>query len=154
MKTAKDIQGDIITLLRGSGVESLISGDIYRAGYRPRDSRLEDAVVIFTAGLPAQIQTGVVTIHIYVPDITLDGVQVEDGARTAVLERALQEWAESLTPAVSPYKFTLQATVSTEDAPDIGQHFVVAMLRYEYFGDDRSVEAPLRFTSSGSGVGL
>ncbi len=140
MKTAKDIQGDIITLLRGSGVESLISGDIYRAGYRPRDSRLEDAVVIFTAGLPTQIQTGVVTVHIYVPDITLDGVQVEDGARTAVLERALQEWAESLTPAVSPYKFSLQATVSTEDAPDIGQHFVVAMLRYEYFGDDSPVK--------------
>lgn len=140
MKTAKDIQGDILTLLRGSEVASLISGGIYRAGYRPRDSRLEDAVVIFTAGLPTQIQTGVVTVHIYVPDITLGGVQVEDGARTAVLERVLQDWADSLTPAVSPYKFTLQATVSTEDAPDIGQHFVVAMLRYEYFGDDSPVK--------------
>ena len=140
MKTAKDIQGDILTLLRRSSVADLISGGVYRAGYRPRDSRLEDAVVIFTAGLPKQIQTGVVTVHIYVPDITLDGVQVEDGARTAALERALQDWAESLTPAVSPYKFSLQATVSTEDAPDIGQHFVVAMLRYEYFGDDSPVK--------------
>lgn len=139
MKTAKDIQGDILTMLRSSSIAELISGGVYRAGYRPRDSRLEDAVVIFTAGVPTQVQTGVVTVHIYVPDITLDGVQVEDGERTATLERALQDWADTLTPALSPYKFSLQATVSTEDAPDIGQHFVVAMLRYEYFGDDSPV---------------
>ena len=140
-KTAKDVQGDIVTLLRNSSLASLISGGIYRAGYRPRDSRQEDAVVIFTAGLPTQIQTGVVTVHVYVPDIDLDGVQVEDGARTAVLERALQAWADSLTAAVSSYRFSLQATVTTEDAPEIGQHFVVAMLRYEYFGDDSPVTA-------------
>lgn len=139
MKTAKDIQGDILAMLRSSSIAELISGGVYRAGYRPRDSRLEDAVVIFTAGVPTQVQTGVVTVHIYVPDITLDGVQVEDGERTATLERALQDWADTLTPALSPYKFSLQATVSTEDAPDISQHFVVAMLRYEYFGDDSPV---------------
>lgn len=138
-KTAKDVQGDIITLLKNSSVASAITGGIYRAGYRPRDSRKEDAVVIFTAGLPEQIQTGVVTVHIYVPDIECEGVYVEDGARTATLERTLQTWADSLTPSVSPYKFRLQATVTTEDAPDIQQHFVVAMLRYDYFGSDDPV---------------
>lgn len=133
IKTAKDVQGDLLGLLKNSALASSISGDIYRAGYRPRDSRKEDAVVIFTAGLPEQIQSGVVTVHIYVPDIELGGAYVEDGARTAALERAAQDWAESLTPSVSNYRFELQATVTTEDAPEIQQHFVVLMLRYQYF---------------------
>ncbi len=141
MKTAKDIQGDIKTLFENSAVARLINGKVYRKGYRPRDSRLEDAVIIFTAGLPEQIQTGVVTVHVYVPDTELGGVYVEDGERTAEIERAVQDWVESLTPAVSPYKFALQATITTEAAPDIQQHFIVAMLRYEYFGSDDPIAA-------------
>ena len=134
-KTAKEVQGDIYALLKGSSLASIINGDVYRAGYRPRDSRKEDAIVIFTAGLPSQIQTGVVTVHIYVPDIELKGVRVENGERTAALERALQDWVEGLTCAVSNYKFEQQGVVSTEDEPDIQQHFVVAMLRYKYFDE-------------------
>lgn len=134
-KTGHEIQGDILGLLKSSTLASVINGGVYRAGYRPRDSRLEDAVVIFTAGLPSQVQTGVVTVHIYVPDIELNGVWVEDGARAAALEAAAQAWTESLTCAVSNYKFTVQQTVTTEAAPEIQQHFVVVMLRYEYFNE-------------------
>ena len=128
-KTGHEIQGDILGLLKSSTLASAISGGVYRAGYRPRDSRLEDAVVIFTAGLPTQVQTGVV------PDIELNGVWVEDGARAEVLEAAAQAWADSLTCAVSDYKFAVQQTVTTEAAPEIQQHFVVVMLRYEYFNE-------------------
>lgn len=71
-KTGKQIQGDIRKLLMDSTLYTQISGEVYRNGYRPRDSRKEDAVVIFTAGLPEQIQTGVVTINIFVPDIDCD----------------------------------------------------------------------------------
>ena len=82
-KTSKQVQGDVYRLLKDSTLYSMISGEVYRQGYRPRDSRLEDAVVIFTAGLPDQIQTGVVTVHIYCPDIDPygNGVLVEDGDR-------------------------------------------------------------------------
>lgn len=138
-KTAKDIQGDILNLLKASGITDIISGSCYRNGYRPRDSRLEDAVVIFTTGLADEIQTGVVTVHLYVPDIELNGVYVENGARTAVLERALQMWVDSLTCARSGYKFEQQYTISTEADTAIQQHFVVAMLRYSYFGGDEPV---------------
>lgn len=65
-KTGKQVQGDIYRLFKGSTLYTMISGDVYRNGYRPRDSRLEDAVVTFTAGLPDQIQTGVVTVNIFV----------------------------------------------------------------------------------------
>lgn len=137
-KTGKQVQGDIYQLLKGSTLYSMISGDVYRNGYRPRDSRLEDAVVIFTAGLPDQIQTGVVTVNIFVPDIdTYDnGVFIEDGQRTEALERLAAEWVENLTAAVSCYKFKLQQTIYTEEEAEINQHFIVVKLGYQYFGND------------------
>lgn len=134
-KTGKQIQSDVLKLLKSGSLPSLISGKVYRRGYRPRDSKSEDAIVIFTTGLPGQIQTGVVTINIYVPDIPLDddtGVLVEDGQRCEQLERVAAEWVESLTTAVSNYRFRLQQTIYTEEEPDINQHFVVVKLKYEY----------------------
>lgn len=134
-KTGKQVQGDIYQLLKDSTLYTMISGDVYRNGYRPRDSRLEDAVVIFTAGLPDQIQMGVVTVNIFVPDIDPydNGVFVEDGQRTEALERLAAKWVESLTTAVSCYKFKLQQTIYTEEEADINQHFIVVKLGYEYF---------------------
>lgn len=141
-KTGKQVQGDVYQLLRDSTLYTMISGEVYRNGYRPRDSRLEDAVVTFTAGLPDQIQTGVVTVNIYVPDIDpyQNGVLVEDGERTADLERLAQEWVDSLSAEVSCYKFKLQQTIYTEEDAEIAQHFIVVRLGYEYFGED---DAPL-----------
>lgn len=137
-KTGKQVQGDIYQLLKGSTLYSMISGDVYRNGYRPRDSRLEDAVVIFTAGLPDQIQRGVVTVNIYVPDIDpyANGVLVEDGQRTEALELLAAEWVKSLSTAVSCYKFKLQQTIYTEEEAAINQHFIVVKLGYEYFDND------------------
>ena len=51
-KTGKQVQGDIYRLLRDSSLYLRISGEVYRYGYRPRDSRKEDATVRFTTGLP------------------------------------------------------------------------------------------------------
>lgn len=142
-KTSKQVQGDIYRLLKDSALCSMISGDVYRGGYRPRDSHLEDAVVIFTTGLPDQIQTGVVTVNIYVPDIDpyQNGVLVEDGERTETIERLAQDWVDGLTTDRSCYKFKLQQTIYTEEEPNIHQHFIVIKLKYKYFGDD---DAPIR----------
>lgn len=135
-KTGKQIQGDIYRFLKDSILAQQISGKVYRNGLRPRDSRMEDAVVTFTAGLPGQIQTGVVTINIYVPDIDFDdnGTWVENGERTEEMEGLAQTWADSLTTALSNYKFKLQQTIYTEAEPKINQHFTVVKLMYEYFG--------------------
>lgn len=141
-KTSKQVQGDVYRLLKDSTLYTLISGEVYRNGYRPRDSRKEDAVVIFTTGLPDEIQTGVVTVNIFVPDIDPynNGVWVEDGARTEELEKLADAWVDSLTAEVSNYKFKLQQTIYTEEDKDIRQHFVVVKLKYKYFGD---TDAPL-----------
>lgn len=137
-KTGKQIQGDVYRFLKNSTICSMISGEVYRKGVRPRDSRLEDAVVIFTTGIPTQIETGVVTINIYVPDIDPynNGVLVEDGERTAELELCADEWVNSLTADKSCYRFRLMQTIYTEEEASIHQHFVVVKLAYEYYGGE------------------
>jgi hypothetical protein len=137
-KTAKQIQTDVYTLLRNSTLARALSGEVYRKGYRPRDSRLEDAVVTFTTGLPDQVQTGVVTINIFVADITPygNGVYVEDGERTSQVEALAQSWVASLKASISGYRFKLQQTIYTEAEPEINQHFVVIKLVFSYFGGD------------------
>lgn len=134
MLTAKQVQNDIYQMLRTSTLSSMISGAVYKAGYRPRDSKEEDAVVIFTAGTPGEVQRGVVTINIFVPDIDPfeNGLLVEDGERTAELEKAAAEWVETLTADKSNYKFRLQQTIYTEAEAEINQHFVVVILQYDY----------------------
>lgn len=138
-KTAKQVQTDIIKLLEGSILAEGVNGAIYRAtpdsSNRPRDSRMEDIEVIFTSGLPDQIQTGVVTLRIWVPDIDpyANGVLVENGARTAEIEALAQRWVDSLKAGLSNYLFRLQQTIGTEAEPDIAQHFVSARLSYRYF---------------------
>lgn len=137
-KTAKQIQGDVYTLLRDSTLYTMISGEVYRNGLRPRDSQLEDAVVTFTTGLADEIQTGIVTVNLFVPDIDpyKNGVWVEDTARTERLEALAQAWADSLTCEVSNYQFKLQQTIYTEAEPETNEHFVVIKLKYRYFGGD------------------
>lgn len=143
-KTSKQVQGDIYRMLRDSIMSQQLSGQIYRQGIRPRDSQKEDAVVIFTTGLSDDdIETGVVTVNIFVPDIDPynNGVFVEDVSRVEQVEYMAQQWVNSLTCDKSCYKFRLQQTIYTEEEADIRQHFVVVKLAYEYYADE---QAPLK----------
>lgn len=139
-KTSKQVEGDIYRLLRDSTLFTQISGNVYRERMRPKDSRKEDAVVIFTSGFPTQIQTGVVTVNIYVPDQDPygDGTLTEDGERCEEVEALAQAWVDSLTAEVSCYLFELSDTIHTTYDPEINQSFVVVKLAYRYFGDDNA----------------
>lgn len=135
VKTSKQVQGDVYRLLRDSELARNLSGSVYRKGMRPRDSCSEDAVVIFMTGFSAQIQTGVVVVHIYVPDIGTNktGALVEDGQRTEAIEKLAEQWVKTLNTSGTCYKFRLQQAIYTENEPDINQHFVVVKLAYEYY---------------------
>lgn len=131
-KTGHQIEGDVFQLLKASSLSTMISGGVYRHGTRPRDSKKEDAVVIFTGGFTEQIQSGVVTINIYVPDKTpnKNGVYIENGARCEAIEAAAQLWVESLM-SLPYYDFSLQQTIYTDNAPEIHQHFIVIKLKFK-----------------------
>lgn len=134
MLTAHKVQSDIMALLAGSELCAEVSGKVYRAGYRPRDSRLEDIIVTFVTGTPLQVERGAVTLNIYVPDITPynDGIYVEDGHRTSLIEEFADRWVQSLTTSRANYKFNLLRTISTDNDEAIHQHFVVVQLEYRF----------------------
>lgn len=132
MKTSRQVQGDIYKLLRGSTLAKRLTGGVYRQGLRPRDSLKEDAVVVFTAGTSGQVQDGVVTVNIFVPDIDPrdDGALVEDTRRTEELEGLAQEWVDGMK--APGYLFRLEGAIHTTWEPSISQHFVVVRIRWRY----------------------
>lgn len=132
-RTGSEVTGDLLALLKASPLASMIDGGIYRAGLRPRDSRKEDLVVIFTTGIHGDIDKGIVTLNLYVPDLELEGVTVANGQRCEALERALYNWVSHLGAAQTPYLLRLKSVISTEPAPEIQQHFVAVKLEYRYF---------------------
>lgn len=136
MKTAKEIQSDVIALFKGSDLAKSVSGKVYRNGYRPRDSKVEDIIVTFTAGLPGQIESGLVTVNIFYPDIDpyQNGVFVEDGKRGAELEALARDWVESLAGNALGYLFTPNGTIFSLEETELTppQHFVVIALNYRY----------------------
>ena len=135
MRTAKEIQGDIITLLRESALAQSVSGKIYRKGYRPLNSQAEDITVGFVTGVAGEIQEGVVVINVYVADIDAigNGTMVENGARTTEIERLADDWVQSLTASRSDYLFELSQTIYTEAEREVHQHFVSIRLNYRLY---------------------
>ncbi len=136
-RTSKQVQGDIYRFLKDSDLSMMISGGVYRNGMRPRDSKAEDAVVTFITGTVGDVQSGVVVVNIYVQDVDpwSDGVLVENSERTEEIEVAADQWVESLTCALSDYKFGLAAAIQTFEEPAIHQHFVSVRLRYDYWNN-------------------
>lgn len=135
MRTAKEVQGDIITLLRESALAQSVSGKIYRKGYRPLNSQAEDITVGFVTGVTGEIQEGVVVINVYVADIDAigNGTMVENGARTTEIERLADDWVQSLTASRSNYLFELSQTIYTEAEREVHQHFVSIRLNYRLY---------------------
>ena len=136
-RTSKQVQGDIYRFLKDSDLSMMISGGVYRNGMRPRDSKAEDAVVTFITGTVGDVQSGVVVVNIYVQDVDpwSDGVLVENSERTEEIEVAADQWVESLTCALSDYKFGLAEAIQTFEEPAIHQHFVSVRLRYDYWNN-------------------
>lgn len=134
MVTGQRIVTDLIGLLHGSDLARAIGGNIYRQGTRPRDSKAEDMVVIFTTGDANQFQEGVVTLNIYVPDMPIaeNGVNVVDSARCETLEELALEFVKSLKAYRSDYLFRLGDTIHTQRDLDIDQSFVVVKIRFRH----------------------
>ena len=109
-----------------------ISGGLYRGGMRPKDSRKEDLLVMFTSGNGALEQKGDVTLNIYVPDIMTgtDGVSYQDSARCEALEAAALAEVSTWNKR-SDYHFSLRNTIFTLHDDDIRQSFVVVRLGFK-----------------------
>lgn len=130
-KTAEEIEEDVYKLVKASLIASEISGGIYRNGARPFDSKNEDAVVTFLAGIDGQKQAGVVNINVYVPDIDSgDKLLVKNIARCTVIGGILRDFKESLMKSKidasrDGYWFVQSGDmIRTFEEKDINQHYV------------------------------
>jgi len=138
-KAAENVESDVIALIVASTLDSMITGGVYANGQRPFNSKAEDIVVSFIAGLDGQKQVGVVNINAYVPKIYSGGkVMVKNTARCATIAEALRDFKESimtsnLALSRSGYKFLADGDmIQTFEEPEINQHFVNLRLKFEY----------------------
>ena len=148
-KTSHEVTADLYALVRVSLLAGMVNGGLYHDGCRPRDSHAEDIVIVYLAGQPGEIQSCLVNLQVFVPDLDpwQNGVLVCDHERTMRIEREAAQMVEDLTAAVTNYRIRLNDTIHTIDAPDLGQHIVIVPLRMDYWTDgyvdtiDTDVEA-------------
>ena len=138
-KTGTQVLTDVYGWLRDSALAEMVSGNVYYAETRPRDSKLEDIVVGYLAGVPADLQQIVVNINIFVPDIDPwdNGVLTPNVARLSAIEQAAAEWSNSLTVATTngDYNVSLYDNIHSGEAMGIGQHYVNVQLRLRYWSN-------------------
>lgn len=129
MKTEMQIERDFYHLIKGSALGKEVKGGIYRSEMRPYNSEEEDVVIKFLSGIDGQIQTGVVILNVYVPD-----VELEDGRKVADKERIgeLQSLIASLVEDVADVEYLIETdgTPCTMRNEEINQHFIYVRLKF------------------------
>ena len=129
-KTAKQIEKDVFRIMRDSELKNVIGGKFYRAGMRPKNAKTEDVVVKFLTGIDEQEQSGVVLVHVYVPNVQAsnDGELVENITRVDELEELLNTTVANLEDG--EYLFEKDGTPNSFPVEGIEQHFINMRLKY------------------------
>ena len=129
-KTEKGIERDFYEFVSKSKLAESISGKVYRKGMRPPESDKEDIVVKFLSGLDEQVQSGIVVLNVYVPDITIRcmGAKVEDITRVGDLQELVLSFIEENDS--TEYDLSKDGTPKSLEAEDIDQHFIQARIKF------------------------
>lgn len=129
-KTEKEIEKDVYRIIKKSSLKTEIKGSFYRAGMRAKNATSEDVVIKFHTGLDGQEQSGIVLVHIYVPNIQIssDGELAEDITRIERLEGILNDVINSLEN--DEYWFEKDGTPKSFPAEGVEQHFINARIKY------------------------
>lgn len=131
--TAGQIESKVYELLSSSSLKTTIGGEIYKEDTRPLDSKNEDIVISFISGRDDQIQSGIVVVNTYVPDIDNGqnkGLKVKNVTRCEELESALNQFSESIS-IHEDFMFKTDKTIQTYKEDEIHQHFVNLRLKYK-----------------------
>lgn len=129
-KTGGEIEADVYAIVKASALKTAIAGTVYKEGTRPLGAKTEDVVVSFLTGLDDQIQTGVLNVNIYVPDLDNgDKVLVKDTSRCKALEIIANTLIQGLK--AGEYRFKLASIIQTFKADGTGQHFVNCKVKFQ-----------------------
>lgn len=128
-KTAGNIEKDFFNLLRASELKDFFAG-IYYNGTRPFNSQKEDLVITFLTGRNKQIQTGVVILNAYVPDVDNGNKKyVKNKKRCDEIEFKLNSFIEANSLS-DEYKIELDEIIKTLKEDGIDQHFVHCRIKF------------------------
>ncbi len=133
IKTETQIEKDFYRLVKNSPIASAIGGQVYRDGTRPRNSKAEDAVVIFVAGLDGQIQDGVVAVNVFVPKKPFgkDTEPVKDIARVDALELLIRDWLDQWANVEYLIPADERPTIKSYDDPKTGETFIHTRIKFK-----------------------
>ena len=127
-KTASDIANDIKSIISESELAKSVNGEIYESGHRPANSRMEDIIIILSKGYFGDIDSGTITLNIYVdqdPDCEME--TEKDSERAREIERLAQDWVDSLD-ASTHYLFEQRTVIKTWPDRATHQRFVAVIL--------------------------
>ena len=85
MKSDIDIKTDVFKYIRGTALESEVTGVLTKTGKRPHGSKSEDIVISMLANVNGQIQVATVNVNIYVAANNVNGQPEEKTDRLATL---------------------------------------------------------------------
>lgn len=131
IKTEQQIERDFYSFIRDSPIGKAINGGVYRDGMRPANSTAEDLIVKFLSGIDDQVQTGVVIINLYVPDVAFssDGRKVKDSSRIAELEELILSFVND--NADTEYWMQTDGTPASMLNEEINQHLIYARIKFK-----------------------
>lgn len=132
IKTATQIEKDFYRLVKDSPIATAIGGQVYRDGTRPRNSKAEDAVVSFVAGLDGQIQDGVVVLNVFVPKKPFgkDTEPVKDIGRVDELEQLIRDWLRFWDNTEYLIVSRDRPTIRSYEDPETHETYIHARLKF------------------------
>lgn len=128
MLTNVELRDVVVAALEASPLAEEVSG-VIRKTSRPLGSDKEDIVVNVTATDISQIQTAVINVNIYVPDVIRDGQAEEDTARTRVLASLAAELFEVYHESGLRIVMDSQSIMEVEGK---SEHFINNRLKLSY----------------------
>ncbi len=130
-KTESQILTDMYQFVKSSVLATVVNGKVYKSKQRPCNSEKEDIVINLVSGTPAQIQTGVININIFIPDKHNGGAMVCDERRCREIEAVAEEWVEGIED-FDGYRLELDKMIGKMQYEDKRQHFVNIRLKFDY----------------------
>lgn len=128
MKTEAEILDDISRYIASTNLKKQITGDVY-TDKRPTNSAKEDIFVHVLKTLPAQIQTALINVRIYVPNLQRQTDSVRNKKRVRELSRLAMD---ILSSHIQDGWYIVMEEQSVEESVDNRQHVIINRIYYRY----------------------
>lgn len=139
MKTGFQVETDFYRAVKNTELYRKIKGDVYRDGLRPRDSKKDDIVIRLTALSVGQLQEGVLTILVFVPDIEMSGVGnlKRDINRLSKFEDLGAKAVEEIRKELKDEYNEVKLQTGIQSYPDSNEeHFVSIRIQFQVLNKD------------------